>query len=490
MLMSLNLSSFSFEMLKIQVPQGAVTPESRVHPVNIIGDSKKELVIVRRNEVAVYQFKGDGYAPLQRFLLPAGSGTEGHRIYYGFATLTSGAPKSLVVLTPSALLYYPIEGEAISSPPRAFYQGDLAKGEGAGSPVQYYDLALDLNSDGVDELLLPEETGFSILHQSEKGDYRKVPLPRSPYDRHQSYQFTSDVLRDPARPEFFTASVSQRRGVDDLLFFDADGDKLQDLIYSSTAVTKDGLEVERYDVFLQKRGMLFENSPGQSLAIPYDSTAQSTFRDVNNDRRLDAILVRSNLDLVNPRTIVKFFIGKNQKSQVFTRETDRFVTKDPLGIVRVADFNSDGMIDFAMTFFSYQMGSVEDIVDLALANKIRFKLQFYLGRGARGFSRQPDSEKEITLETRLEDFRGNPPVMLVEDFNSDNVMDLAVRSREDRLELFPSMGELKFGQKSAQVLSVPADAHVLFEDLNADGQADLLVSLAPQEILNIYVAAN
>src|SRR5690606_10621070 len=149
--------------------------------------------------------------------------------------------------------------------------------------------------------------------------------------------------------------------------------------------------------------------PSQSFAVPYDSQADVTFRDINQDGRLDAVLVRSNLDVVNPRTVIKFYIGQGSGYQVFSRETDRFVTKDPVGLVQLNDFNNDVVTDFAMTFFSYQFGSMEDIVDLAFANKIQFRLQFFLGREKQGFPRRPDSEQLITLNTKIENFRGNPP---------------------------------------------------------------------------------
>jgi len=485
-------SSHAFELRKVQVPEGIVHPESRVHPVNLLGDPTKELAVVRRNEVAIYQLQANAYVAVQRVLLPAGAGTEGRRIYYGFASLTPGTPKSMVVLTPTGLLFYPLDPNGlINGQPQQFYEGSLAKGDGAGSPVQYYDLALDFDADGVDELLVPEESGFAILHRGAAETYRKVPLPRNAFTRDSSFRFSRDVLEDPVRPSFFTAAAGTRRGVDDLLFYDANGDQKLDLIYSSTDIVEGSREVERYDVYMQRSGMQFESKPNQSLAVPYDSTAQSTFRDVNADGVLDTVLVRSNLDIVNPRTILKFFVGKKQQQlQVFSRETDRFVTKDPLGIVRIADFNGDKLVDFAMTFFSYQMGSAEDIVDLALANKIRFKLQFYLGRGSRGYNRQPDAEKEITLETKLEDFRGNPPVLFSHDLNGDGVTDLLVRTEDERLDVYPSRDGLNFGNKAEQTISIPADSQLVLEDLNGDGRTDLLVTSAPRQHLGIYLSTN
>ena len=208
---------------------------------------------------------------------------------------------------------------------------------------------------------------------------------------------------------------------------------------------------------------------------------------MNLDGRLDAVLVRSNLDIVNPRTVVKFYIGEKQGYQIFDHETDRFVTKDPVGLVQLNDFNSDGVTDFAMTFFSYQFGSMEDIVDPAFANKIQFRLQYFLGRGKQGFPRQPDAQQEITLNTKFENFRGNPPVMIVDDMNGDNMMDLVVRNAVDEMQVYLTHGNFVPGSTPVAVFKIPEQASLSFTDVNADGLNDIVVSDASTGYLNFIV---
>jgi hypothetical protein len=157
--------------------------------------------------------------------------------------------------------------------------------------------------------------------------------------------------------------------------------------------------------------------------------------------------------------------------------------------VRVADFNRDGIPDFAMTFFSYQFGSTEDIVDLVVANKVRFKLQFFLGRGKRGFTRQPDFEQELSLNMKAEGFSGYQPIMLVDDMNGDSVMDLAVRIDEGRLVIYGSTGKPGFARQPSAEITFPNDASLDFEDVNGDGLADVLVSTTVKRSLTIYLSS-
>ena len=66
--------------------------------------------------------------------------------------------------------------------------------------------------------------------------------------------------------------------------YDANGDGLIDLIYSSTAPGPSSKQVERYEVFLQHKGMTFGQKPSQTIEVPYEYNADKTFRDLNPDR--------------------------------------------------------------------------------------------------------------------------------------------------------------------------------------------------------------
>ncbi len=281
---------------------------------------------------------------------------------------------------------------------------------------------------------------------------------------------------------------SERRGVENLLLYDANSDGLQDLIYTSTLPGPNSRQMERYEVFVQRKDMTFGTEPYQVLDVPYDGNSDVTFRDINSDHRLDAIVVRSNFDLVNPKTLIKIYISNSKAQQVFTRETERYITKDPIGLVRIADFNSDGVVDFATTFFSYQFGSAEDIVDLALENKLTFKLQFFPGLPGKGFDRRPAFEKELTLNMKTETYRGYAPLLIVDDLNNDRIMDLIVRSAEDRLRIYPSQNGLAFAKDPAATVDIPADAAVDIEDVNGDGLSDILVSSVSKQFFTVYVS--
>lgn len=470
---------------QITVPATAIDGRTQVHPVNLLGGPEKELVLVNGSgQLLIFAFTGSGFSHVQTLPLPLPPDKEQH-LYYGFARVLSADVHSLVILSPGSVSVYPVENHLLAHTPQTLFQTKLISQKSPGPTHRYFDMALDFNNDGFDELLLPADNGFTIHRRLESGGYGQIALPRNAFKEESQFTFSRDIPDDPVRPTFFMSSLSQRKGVSDLLFFDANNDGRLDLIYSSTATGDRTRQVERYDVYHQTGNLTFSGSPDQSFAVPYDSQADATFRDINNDGKLDAILVRSNMDIVNPRTVVKFYIASGKGYEIFSKETDRFVTKDPVGLVQVNDFNNDGVPDFAMTFFSYQFGSMEDIVDLAFSNKIQFRLQYFMGRGAEGFSRQPDAEQPITLNTKLENFRGNPPVMITRDMNGDGLMDLVVRPAATELQVYLTRGNYSVSPSPAGSWKIPENATLSFMDMNSDGLCDIIVSDAASKHLSV-----
>lgn len=480
--------SFSFKSFSL--PKEAVAPGHRIHPVALLQPGRLDLVSAGKDSISIYRCDGPSVQLHQKVGVPS---AQGGVLYYAFGRIAKGAPYSLMFLMSDGIYFYPLEKGSLAPVIQPLLKKALYRGE-APPGMHYFDFAVDLDNDGLEDLLLPEENGFSIMHQTSPGKFDPVELPRPIYTHEDEFDFSQNLLDDPVRAQSVSGRTSRRRGVleNKFLLFDANSDGLQDLIYKSTVPAPGSKENDRFDVFLQRKETSFGKKPDQTIEIPYDSMADITFRDLNNDRRLDAIVVKSNLDIANPRTAIKFYISGKEGKQLFTQETDRYVTKDPIGLVRVADFNSDGSTDFAMTFFSYQFGSAEDIVDLIVANKVRFKLQFYLGRGARMFNRQPDFEQQLELNLKAEGSsdanHAYPPVLIVNDMNGDKVMDLMVRPEEGRMAIYLSNKGMSYPREPSWEMAVPADAVADFADINGDGLNDIIVSSVRKQQLTIYLA--
>jgi hypothetical protein len=478
----------TFGLTSVEVPRQEISASCTVHPVDLFGDARKELVIVQDGVARILALEGRTYTLKQRIDLPPPQTAFG-KTYYCFARLGAGVSSNIILAKPEGVYYYPVAGEGIAAQPVLLLDRPLIQGQSAGGRFQHAEFAQDLNGDGLDDLLLPEQNGFAILRQTAPLQFQSVKLPRNAYAVSNRYSFQRLLAAEPPRIPAISAFVGQRRGVDNLLLFDANGDGRQDLIYTATVPAAGSLEADRYEVFLQGENFVFPSQPRQVMEVPYEWNADVTFRDLNRDGWLDAIVVQSNLDIVNPRTVVKFYTAQRARGQLTMRESERFVTKDPIGIVRVDDFNRDGYTDFALTYFSYQFGSAEDIVDLALANRITFRLQFFLAAGASGFTRRPDAEQEFQISMKADSYSGYPPLHFVRDMNGDGITDLVLRSDEGKAEVYVSDGAVRYRRQPSADINLPQDSILSFEDLNADGLTDILISSRQRETVMIYLSA-
>ena len=475
-----------FRLQPLTGPRQAIPPGARIHPVNLLGDQTADLAIVQGSTVAIHTLDGKNYQLRQTVSLPAPTQLSG-KSYYSFARLGNKDRYSLVFMTPEGVYHYPLGPDGLLAQPTILLKRPTALERTGEGSLQYFDFAIDLNNDGLDELLLPQDKGFAIFRQDTNLQFTEINLPRSAQRVSKTFFFQQLLSPDPPRVPAASGALVRRRGVENLLLYDANGDGLQDLIFSKVVPGPGSKELERYEIFLQGPRMAFNAEPSQTIEVPYEVNADVTFRDFDRDGRLDAVAIQSNMDVVNPRTVMKFFMATRDKNQMFTRETDRFVTRDPIGIVRLADFNRDGYTDFALTNLSYQFGSAEDIVDIVLASKVGFKLQFFLG-GPKGFSHKPSAEKELQLSMKPDSYDGYPPLYIVDDMNGDGISDLVVRTDQETVQIFVSQAGLAFPGQPNETLTVPEDAQLTFRDLNGDRLTDLIVSSRKKETARVYLS--
>ena len=472
---------------QVSLPASTLNPKVLVHPVDLWGDNRLEFVVVRpTGEIEIVGWEREKLVSQQHINLPASSGPP---TYYSFAKLAKDEKYTLIALTPDGLLYWARDGERLDPTPQKLLPVRVpAAAAVTDSPeAVYYEMGYDLDGDGSDELLIPQRDQFAIYHAKKPYDYAPLTLPRDPFKYSASYQFRRQLPDDPVRVPSISGAVVYRHGVDDLVFFDANGDGREDLVYTSVVHAPKSREIEHYEIFFQRPGLTFGSVPDQVIEIPYDERAYVTFRDFDRDGRCEAFAVASNYDIVAPRTNIRIIGGEGGKT-TSTRERFRLVTKDPIGLVRLMDFDHDGHEDFACTFFSYQFTSTEDIASLVAANRVRFRLQFYLGQAGKLFARRPNYEYELNLSLKPESYGSYPPFYLVDDMNGDGIADLVARADETRLAVYLSENRLSFPRQPSATFMIPNDAAVSFADCDGDGLLDIILTSIQKQSVTLYLS--
>lgn len=470
---------------QVSLPLQMLTPKSAIHPVDLWGDNKAEFVVVSPSgNLEVFAWQGEKLQSAQRVNLVR---NEGERVYYSFGRFDETGKYELIILRSDGLYLLPVREEHFESSPKKLLDLGLPATDAGGEPVGYFEMAYDMDGDGRDELIVPQADRFALYRARDPFHFVPIPLPRDPFKSVSTYQFRKQLPDDPVRVASISGAVVRRRGVDDLVFFDANGDGKEDLVYTSVVHAPKSREIERYEIFFQKGQMAFSGVPDQVIEIPYDERSYVTFRDFDRDGRCEAFTVTSNYDIVAPRTVIRIMGGDTSKT-TSSKERLRLVTKDPIGLVKLGDFNRDGVEDFACTFFSYQFGSTEDIAGLVAANRVRFRLQFFLGQSGKLFARQPNYEFELNLSLKPESYGSYPPFYLVPDMNADGIEDLVARADETRVAVYFSAGKLAYPKQPSNTFLVPSDAALSFADCNGDGLCDIIVTSTQKQSATIYLA--
>jgi hypothetical protein len=106
----------AFKFLTMEVPKEFSSSGARIHPVDLIGNEGKELLVVQGSTATLLTPDGSKFKEHQKLLIPVPTKANG-KTYYAFARLGDGTRHSLVLLMPEGIFYFPTEKDLISDTP-------------------------------------------------------------------------------------------------------------------------------------------------------------------------------------------------------------------------------------------------------------------------------------------------------------------------------------------------------------------------------------
>jgi hypothetical protein len=448
---------------------------------DVTDDSTREIIVQNNYKFAVFQvdIKGETLIPGQRFTLsPIELGKGPY--YFCFGCLEPDTKDALFIMTPEALFRKDpgVQGEDLPTTPekimeynRRYPQDDQA------TQISHVQFAVDIEGDGYNELILPEENGFS-LHKKYGNEIREIPIPQG--EIHRRTQFNADISYVNYR-----CMINQQM---DLISF-GDG-KAKSLVY----YPKDPGDKEKSVIHIYRphTPLSFSKEPDQEIIIEKEPILRiesfSLISDFDKDGFMDVIFGESNYDMFSPLTILKFYKAFPQKTSILERPDQQIRLRDSNGIFFFDDFSGDGFTDFCLLQFDYNASSTDDVVEFFVNNYTRYRLNFhYYDPEISGYS----SISKVSLPIRIKRsvypyMRARRSISLDGDFNGDGLKDIMAIVSPDRGEIYiQNPGGID--KKPYATFDAYNALFFYIDDIDRGGRDDLVLISLKNKILSLYL---
>jgi len=347
------------------------------------------------------------------------------------------------------------------------------------------DFAKDLNSDGLDDLLVPTEEGMVLYWQSFPGRFTRYgPLPT----RRTVYASVTAFLW----PSSLTEKTQQMRGLclgpeireeKDLLLQDINNDGLVDILLPDTS----GNEKDSGPhIFLQTRDGRFMHGRGQDAEIYGEALAEEGelfFFDINGNGLMDKVIVRmrdplQNSSLMVPTIQIAIFLNKDHKG--FMNNPDHVFRSVYLSdFVPIVDIDKDNTQDIFTIYADLRIGSKESIIQSLTRKAVSFVLRCYLFDNQKQ-SYPYSSDVAHNFVVKYGDSTNIASVIFFDlsgDFDGNGIHDFVYREKADTLLILlmeKRDGELNIFDEIR--IPIPDNtAHIKVIQLNGDNRSDLIL---------------
>ena len=456
---------------------------------NLLGSNHANLAVVnvgrdRARWVHVYSLGEGGWtettsAPLRSRLL-----------FVGIANV--GGNECLLLYETGKLGCFDPESGAV----RALATARLGVQPSRDGEIPHVDVSRDINGDSLDDLVVPDVRGFSVLTQFRDGTFAEPAAVDSAAISNTSFA-GGGYRYDPWR----LSSIHE---------VDYNGDGRTDLVFWNRGHFVVHLQQENgrisstTETFTTK--VVFDSDGFAALAAPMQVRGRRTdglvegamtgralhsLQDMNGDGLADLIVFSlkggdgdrfgQTSELWNMRFGLHVHFGTRANGGLeFSKEPAAEVLAEgiPFGI-EMHDFDSDGQKDVMVTKIKPGIfKSIGMLIGAVLTKSVSLDMDFYrMEDGAYPEKR----DRRLKLRTASMGESGEqaalfPPV-LVGDFNGDGRSDLLMGSGRDELRIYPGVeGSRLFERRPEKIrVDVPPENYVWLSDLNKGGKDDVVM---------------
>lgn len=359
------------------------------------------------------------------------------------------------------------------------------------------DFAKDLNSDGLDDLLVPTKEGIVLYWQSLPGGFTRYgPLPT----QRTFYASVNTFLW----PSSLTEKTQEMRGLclgpkiheeKDLWLQDINNDGLVDILLPDTSENEKDSEPR---IFLQTRDGRFICTTGQDAEIYGEALAEEGnifFFDINGNGLMDKVSVRmrdplQNSSLMVPTIQIAIFLNRDQKG--FINTPDHVFRSVYLSdFVPIVDIDKDNTQDIFTIYTDLRVSSKESIIQSLTRKAVSFVLRCYLfDNQKQGYPYSSDVAHSFVV--KYGDFSDIASVIFFDfngDFDENGIRDFVYREKADTLSiLLMEKREGKLNIFDEIRIRIPDNiAHIKVLQLSGDNRSDLILLDQTGTKLTIFI---
>lgn len=461
--------AFAFTNVDLEVG-GKIT---ELLPHDLDGDGRLDLLVIRGREALIYFQEAGGAwppSPNQRFRFHP------RTVLFDVGDVDGDATAEIVLLRPDDVAVYELKkrrnGRMLYSlRARKLTEVQSFLSRPVPGEVRRKELLRDLDADGLSDLLIPRRDGFHVL---KNGGQRSFAAPAT-------LATPPKAILHPGRPKLSSRLFAQYWFANpNLAQWNAEGgDELvlarqgQLSVFGAPAPGELPLTpLGTYQVPDQKRFSFNVENP-----FELDFTMPLRLLDVNADRCLDVVSTH-----VGSGT-TRLFLNRGDLEQAFSKPALTLRAKGVTLIAFFKDLDGDGRVDLILPRMD-KIG-VWSIVKAFLSRSIPIEvLFFYQRKEGDPFPAEPDLVREleipISINSEKESMQlGSTVIASLGDFDGDGQQDVLLRTESDGLDFLRGNAR-SFSEDADHTQPIPDVEAYRFcasrvVDLNADGRDDVLL---------------
>ncbi len=447
-----------------------------VFPIDLTGNGLLDLVVVQtdpttrqpKSYLTVFLQTPNGFEEA----LSAGRPLPGNLMLAGVGHFSSGP--GLVLLTPDRLYVLPWSGRRFVDRREGGLPVDSIFMHNPGTYKSGIDWIVDLNGDGLNEILVPALHGFTLVREGPGGTLVQQALLK--------------VYSDPAVIHYYRRTYVAHE-LPDFRVVDIDGRGARDLVVYNQGLLQIFLMHDKPSDTLRDPDLERDFQPPKPFnpTEPWDPPLLlMEARDINADGLLDLVFSKNSAAetelKANTRILIYYgFRNPNSGLLDFPDKPDQVYASEGFTLPLLKDINHDRRMDLVLVNVEINFWNS---IKALIARTVTAEAAYYTMPPGGRYDREPNEIVDYSIKFSLGRFT-HQPLSAFGDFNGDGLPDLLLSLDKERLGIHWGRKHAYWASDYDAVLTefLPIREkrlHVL--DLNNDGRDDLILEYNRDDI--------